>query len=61
MQRFLLEEDYPLFPPSPNNPTNEGAIEESISLDMESMDPLDHQEVVVEKIKEGFLSLVNTH
>lgn len=59
MQGLPLEEDYPPFPPSPNNPTHEGSIEESVGFDMDSGDPLNHQEGVVETIEEGFLSPAN--
>lgn len=49
----------PPFPPSPNNLTSEGAIEESIGSNMEIVDPLHHQERVVETIEQGFLSPTN--
>lgn len=56
MQGIPPKEDYLPFPPSPNNPRNEGAIEEAIGSNMDSLDPSNHQEWVVETIKEGFLS-----
>ena len=59
MKGLPLEEDYPPFPPSPNNPTNEGSIKESIGSNMDTMDPLDSQEGVVETIEELFLSPTN--
>ena len=42
MQGLPLKEDYSPFPPSPNNPTNERAIEEFVGFEMERVDPLDH-------------------
>lgn len=59
MQWFPSEEDYPPFPPSPNNPTNGGSIEETVGSNMDTVNLLDHQEGMVKTIKEGFLSPTN--
>ena len=59
MKGLPLEKDYPPFPPSPNNPTNEGVIGEFIGLDMEIVDPLDCQEGMIETIEKVFISPSN--
>ena len=43
MRGLPPKEDYPPFPPSPNNPTNEGPIEEYVGSNMDTVDPLDDQ------------------
>jgi hypothetical protein len=53
MQGLPPEEEYSPFPPSPNNPSNEGAINESIDSDVGIVAHPDHQlEGVVEDIVE---------
>ena len=52
--------DFPIFPPSPNNPSNEGTIDELIDSEVGSVAHPDHQvEGVVKTIEEGFISFVN--
>lgn len=57
MQGFPLEDYFPPFPPSPKNSLNEGAIDKSMYLEMESVAHPDCQVGgLVETIEKGFLS-----